>query len=84
MSVSNEICFEFHLPCLMLNILIFSCSTWFQVMLVLDRRLQPHVPCESVSHLACNILAVLNDGRRDQMPVSTTALQLINNSHGIY
>ena len=72
------------LICLMLNILIFSCLTWFQVMLILDRRLQPHVPCESASHLACTMLAVLNDGWRDQMPVSTTALQLINHSHGMY
>ena len=78
MIVSKGICFESLLPCL---ILIFSCLTWFQVMLILDRRLQPHVPCESASHLACNMLAVLNDGWRDQMPVSTTALQLINHSH---
>ena len=77
MIVSKGICFFFF-------------PTWFQVMLVLDMRLQPllmymyHIPCESASHLACNMLAVLNDGWRDQMPVSITTLQLINHSHSIY
>ena len=32
-----------------------------------------HVPCESASHLTCTMLAVLNNGWRDQMPVSTVA-----------
>ena len=42
-------------------------------------QLQPvHVPSETAPHLAWNLFAVLNDGWREHMPVSTAALQLIN------
>ena len=82
MIVSKGICFESLLLCLIyFHFFLFDMASG---KLVLDRRLQPHVPCESASHLACNMLAVLNDGWRDQMPVSTTALQLINHSQSIY